>query len=101
MKYAACVVIALFVFASLGAADAPRKVTLDVSDVPIKDVCDKLAEQAGVTIVLDPAAKGKVTVSLGESNLSEALDVLTKINKLSWKKSSLPSQEKRRFRSIR
>jgi hypothetical protein len=67
------------------AADA-GKVTLDAKNMAIKDAVADLAKQAQVSIVLDPKATGNINVSLTNVDLSQALDVMSKMNKLTWKK---------------
>ncbi len=84
-------VIALILCALLcgiaAAADAPAaKVTLKANAMTIKDATDEIATQTGAAIVLDPNAKGTVTTSLTAADLDQALDVVTKSNKLTWKK---------------
>ncbi len=81
------VVSLLVVLACAGAwAQEPGKVTLNADGTPLKDVVAQLSQQSGASVVLDPKAEGTVTVSLNDATLSQALDVVTKLNKLSWKK---------------
>jgi hypothetical protein len=68
------------------AALAVGSVNLIASDMPIKDAVAQMAKQAGATIVLDPKATGSVSVSLSDTELANALDVVTKMNNLTWKK---------------
>lgn len=86
MKAAALALLICFVFAAAAAADAPAKVTLKADAMAIKDAADEIAKQAAVPIVVDPRAKGTITTSLTDADLSQALDVITKPNNLTWKK---------------
>ena len=74
------------------AADVP-KINLNASSMTLKDATDSVSKQAGVSIVLDPKAKGTVTASLSEADVSQVLDVITKMNGLSWKKLQFARQE--------
>jgi hypothetical protein len=75
-------------------AAEPTKVNLQAQNMPIKDVIEKLSQQAGVSIVLDPKATGNVSASLGGVELNEALDAITKLNKLTWKKLGFAKSER-------
>jgi len=87
MKAVVCaVILCLLVVSSALAADAPKKVTLDVKSMAIKDVVTEISKQAGVAVVLDPKAQGSLTATLSDADLSQVLDVLTKSNNLTWKK---------------
>lgn len=94
MKALVCALILCFVLAgAVAAADAPGKVTLDAKAMTIKDAADQVAKQAGVTVVLDPAAKGTVTANMNEADLSQVLDVIAKPNKMTWKKLEFARKE--------
>ncbi|MHB9036726.1 MAG: hypothetical protein ACYC64_08665 [Armatimonadota bacterium] len=84
MRTALSTFIFLMVFAS--ATFAAQSVSLNVSDMPIKDAVAQIAQQSGASIVLDPKVTGSVTISLSDADLTKALDVVTKLNKLTWKK---------------
>lgn len=78
---------ALVIVLSLASgAYAAGQVSLNVSDMPIKDVATQIEQQSGVYIALDPKAQGSISVSISEVDVSQALDVITKLNKLTWKK---------------
>jgi hypothetical protein len=69
------------------------KITLDAQNMPLKDVVAQLVQQSQASIVLDPKAECNVTVNLTGVDLSQALDVITKLNKLTWKKVSFALPE--------
>lgn len=71
----------------------PGKVSLDAQNMPIKDAIAQLTQQSQETIVLDPKAEGNITISLTDVEISQALDVITKMNKLTWKKVSFALPE--------
>lgn len=72
---------------------AENKVSLDAQKMPLKDVITQLAQQSQQSIVLDPKARGEVTISLNDVDLPQALDVITKLNTLTWKKVSIAVSE--------
>jgi hypothetical protein len=72
---------------------APGKVSLDAQNMPIKDAITQLATQSQATIVLDPKAEGNITINLTDVEIGQALDVITKMNKLTWKKVSFALPE--------
>jgi len=86
MKACLVAICLCFVLCGIAVADAPAKVTLDAKAMAIKDAADSISKQAGVPIVLDPKATGTVTTSLKGADLTQALDVVTKANNLTWKK---------------
>lgn len=79
------IIISLLAAGLVFAADAP-KINLSAKDMTLKDATDEVAKQAGVAIVLDPKAKGAVTATMNGAEVSQVLDVLTKMNNLTWKK---------------
>lgn len=79
--------VTIMVVAGLAAsAEAPAKVTLNLQDSKLKEAVDEISRQSGVSIVVDPKAEGTVTASLDSVDLSQALDVVTSLNDLTWKK---------------
>ena len=86
MKAVVCVIAVVLVSLPALAAETAPKVVLDARDKPIADVVKEISAQTGAAIVLDPTATGSVTASLTNAELSQALDVITKANNLSWKK---------------
>jgi hypothetical protein len=86
MKVCMCAIILCFLLTGIAVAQGPAKVTLDAKAMTIKDATDEIAKQSQTAIVLDPKAKGTVTASLNGAELSQALDVVTKSNNLTWKK---------------
>ncbi|MEN6357186.1 MAG: hypothetical protein ABFD83_08900 [Armatimonadota bacterium] len=70
----------------VSAAYAAGQVSLNVSDMPIKDVASQIEQQSGVSIALDPKAQGNISVSISDVDVSQALNIITKLNKLTWKK---------------
>lgn len=94
MKALVCAIVLCFVLTGIVvAADAPNKVTLDAKAMTVKDATDQVAKLSGASIVLDPAAKGTVTASLSDADLSQVLDVITKSNNLTWKKLDFARKE--------
>jgi hypothetical protein len=69
------------------------KITLDAQNMPLKDAIAQMAQQSQASIVLDPKAEGTVTVNLTDVDVSQALDLVTKLNKLTWKKVSFALPE--------
>jgi type IV pilus assembly protein PilQ len=51
-----------------------QKISVDFRETPIEDVLRILAKQAGVDVVKSPKVEGKVTATLTDIPLSEALD---------------------------
>lgn len=76
-----------------GSAAEPPAVSLEARDMPLADAIGQLSKQAGLPIVLDSKASGTVTVNLSQAKLSQALDVISKLNKLTWKKISFARPE--------
>ena len=68
------------------------QVTLNASDMPLKDAIAQIEKQAGVTIALDPKIDTTVTINLSGAEVSQALDVITKLNKITWKKLQFAKQ---------
>ncbi len=93
MKSVVWATILIFI-AGLGAcaADSPAqtagapRINLDARDVTLQDAIKDIAEQSGASIVVDPKAQGKVSANLNSVDLSQALDVVTQVNNLTWKK---------------
>jgi len=71
---------------SLSFAADPPKINLAANAMTLKDATDEIAKQAGISIVLDPKAKGTITASLNGAEVAQVLDVITKMNNLTWKK---------------
>lgn len=90
MKTTLCGVFLLLICASLASAG---QVTLEASDMPIKDAIAQIEKQAGVTIALDPKIDTTVTININGAEVSQALDVITKLNKLYWKKLQFARQK--------
>ncbi|MCX8052400.1 MAG: hypothetical protein N3B12_01215 [Armatimonadetes bacterium] len=67
-------------------ASDPPKLNIEARNTSIKDVVDELSRQSGVAIVVDPKVQATVSLSLKNSELTQALDALAKLNKLIWKK---------------
>lgn len=68
------------------AAVASTKITINAQSKPLKDVVQQMSDQSGVSIVLDPKVQANITISLKDTDLSQALDVVAKMNNLKWKK---------------
>ena len=86
MRTLTIIVCVLVVAIGAAWAEGPGKVSLDAKNMAIKDAMADLAKQAQVSIVLDPKVQGNINVSLTNVDLSQALDVVSKMNKLTWKK---------------
>lgn len=86
MRVVVFAIILCYVVAGAVAAADPPKVSLDVKAMSLKDVTDQVAKQASIPIVLDPNAKGTVTITANDIEVGHALDVITKSNSLTWKK---------------
>jgi hypothetical protein len=82
---AALVAFITIVFLASGAF-ADGQVTLRVSDMPLKDAVAQIEQKSGADIVLDPKAKGSVTIDVSNIDVSRTLDIITKLNNLTWKK---------------
>jgi len=98
--------IVLFVLVSIAATATtgePRKVSLNATNTPLKDVCAQLSEQSGALIVLDPKAQANTTISLQDSELAGALDAITKVSKLTWRKVQFarPNEDSVRLEQIK
>src|SRR5688572_21553012 len=66
-------VLALFL---VGAAPAPKRISLDVKDAELHNVLRLLADTGRVNIVVPDDVKGKVTIKLRNVPWTEALDVI-------------------------
>ena len=77
-----------------------QKVSLSVSDIPLADALKKLADQAKVTILVEPGLANRVTVNLTGQTVERALSNLTgdagplwaKVEAVQKKDASLPSE---------
>jgi type II secretory pathway component GspD/PulD (secretin) len=67
--------------------ETARLINLDFKNTDMKDVLRALANQSGVSIIVDNDTTGKVTIHLAKVTLPEALDVISKNYKLSCVKS--------------
>lgn len=56
----------------------PKKVTLDYRDADIRTVIWSIAEQADLSVVIDPVVKGNVTATIKDRPWDEALESVTK-----------------------
>lgn len=74
-----------FLLSAAQCAD-PGKITLDAQSMPIAEAIAQMAQQSQSTIVLDPKVEGSVTINLTGVDVAQALDVVTKLNKLTWRK---------------
>ena len=69
------------------------KVTLNTRDMTIEDAAKEIARQSSVSIVVDPQARGKVSVGLNAVSLDQALDIITEVNGLTWRKLTFAKPE--------
>ncbi|MCE5314842.1 MAG: hypothetical protein ABFD49_05790 [Armatimonadota bacterium] len=90
MRTALSTLVILLFVTSIAAAGG--NVNLNANDIPIKEAVAQISQQTGALIVLDPKATGSVTVNLSEADLPNVLDVITKLNKLTWKKLQFAKQ---------
>ena len=90
MKTTLCGLVLILICSSFACAG---QVTLEASDMPIKDVMAQIEKQAEITIALDPKIDATVTITLSGAEVSQALDVITKLNKLPWKKLKFARQK--------
>lgn len=86
------IIACLLATSAVLAADTP-KVNLSADALSLKDATDEISKQAGVSIVLDPKAKGAVTASMNSVEVGQVLDVITKMNNLTWKKLQFARKE--------
>ena len=86
MKAIAVVLVIVFLGACAAFAAEQPKVSIEAKNTPVKDFVSQLAQQSGASIVLDPKVQASVSISLKDVDLSQALDAVTKLNKLVWKK---------------
>jgi len=93
MRTAAIAIMLVTVLLPAAYCAAQGKVSLDAQNMPLKDVADKIMQQSEMNIVLDPKAEGNVTINLTNVEVGQALDVITKMNKLTWKKISFALPE--------
>ena len=69
------------------AADNPSaKISFKLKDTDVGKAFSILTQQGGIPVIGDPSVTGKVNCSLNNVTVDEALDVICKINKLSWLK---------------
>jgi len=64
----------------IGQTDKDNKVTLEAIDADLTDLIRMLAAQAEVNLVLDPAISGRVTLSLKNVTLDEAMKTVLESN---------------------
>ncbi len=84
----------LFVFAmallivlsmAVGAAE-PAKISINVKDLTVTEVGKFLAEQSGLSFIVDPKINKKITLGLNELELPLILDMVSKSTDSVWKK---------------
>ncbi|GIX46689.1 MAG: hypothetical protein KatS3mg131_0900 [Candidatus Tectimicrobiota bacterium] len=66
--------------------EAPPTVSLDVQDADLRDVLRLLATVGGVSLVLGPEVKGKVTTRLVDVSWQQAFDALLRVHGLAWER---------------
>ncbi|MEN6519800.1 MAG: hypothetical protein ABFD46_01420 [Armatimonadota bacterium] len=95
MKPFLTLMLILLTVASVIAADttapavAPAKdktVTIDVKDKPVADVLKDIAASTGQTILVEKLVDGKITASIKDTTVEKALDSITKILGIEWRK---------------
>ncbi|MFN8614754.1 MAG: secretin N-terminal domain-containing protein [Vampirovibrionales bacterium] len=69
--------------AAVSVPNGSKKVTLQVSNAPIKDVLRGLATQGGVNLMIDESVAGNITVDLKQIPLNEALASVISLSNLS------------------
>ncbi|MBN2143223.1 MAG: hypothetical protein JW774_01235, partial [Candidatus Aureabacteria bacterium] len=65
--------------------DNPVPITVEFRDTDIKDVLRSIAEICQVNIVSADNVKGKITISLKEVKLKDALEAILSVNKYAWR----------------
>ena len=61
----------------------PRRISLDVKNVDIKDVARMFAQVSGINIIVGSDVKAKITLRISNVNWKQALDMILKTNHLS------------------
>lgn len=95
MKLFLSLMMILLTAASAIAADTPvpavdtakdKTVTIDVNDKPVTDVLKDLATATGQTILVEKLVDGKITANIKDTTVEKALDSVTKILGIEWRK---------------
>jgi type II secretory pathway component GspD/PulD (secretin) len=66
------------------AAKAPHRIDLDFKNTDIRDVLRALANEEGVNIYIDADVSGTITVNLSQITFSDALNIITQNNRLTY-----------------
>lgn len=93
MRVVVLAIISCFLAASVALAADEPKINLSANAMTLKEATDEVAKQAGIAIVLDPNAKGTVTASINGAETGQVLDVITKMNGLTWKRLQFARKE--------
>jgi len=86
MKLLMCAVAVIAVMSVAASAAEPGNVSISAGDQMLSVIAANMEKQAGVSIIVDPKCDTKLNLSLAETELPKALDVITKLTKLTWKK---------------
>lgn len=70
--------------AMAGLLDGAPKVSVDFRDADVKEVLRVISDLTEVNILASEDVKGKVTISLKEVGMKEALEAILTVNQLSW-----------------
>lgn len=83
---------AVLVLSSLAWAQESEKkdsIKISANDKLLSEVAKDIAQQANISIVVDPKADSKITTSVSNIDLAKALDLICKSADASWKKVQL------------
>ena len=65
---------------SLDRVETKKLINLDVKDMELSDVIKMIADQSDLNIITSKTVRGKVSISLHEVGIEEALDAILKVN---------------------
>lgn len=89
---------------SVASAGLNDKISIDLRDTDIRDVCKLISSQAKIGIVTEKSVRGMVTISLREVSARDALDLVTQSNGFAWAQLNgaiLVTDERRLGRSVK
>jgi hypothetical protein len=58
-----------------------QRIDIDVVDMDLADVCDRIGRQVGQNILVDPTVRERVTVCLRDISWREAVDVIARMSR--------------------
>jgi len=89
MKILLSLIMSLAIAASVTAADAPvaaKTATIDVKDMPVRDVLKDIANATGEVILVERLVDGKITASIKDADIEKSLNAVTKTLGIEWRK---------------